>query len=536
MYPTGDLCRHFPDGNIEFIGRVDHQIKIRGYRIELGEIESVLCGHPALSGSAVVVQHDDAAEKRLAAFIVSKAGLNLSVDILRAWLRAQLPDYMIPDRFIVLETLPLTTNGKLDRKALESMHGIELPSGVPYTAPRTPLEQELAVIWTNLLKRERVGIHDNFFSLGGHSLSAVVLCSRIASVLHIEVPLRWIFEHSTVQQLARKLETMETCPQSGVPLEKTARQRFAPMSFPQQGMWLLTQTLENEAAYNVPLAWRFSGSVNAAKLQRSLQALLGRHEVLRTGLTQVGEELFQEIFAESEIELPWRELNLQTFEPDQKSPALEAILLEEASRPFHLAKAPLWRSAWVTLSADEQVLALTFHHSILDEWSLRLLLEELERVYAVDGDADEAQLPKLELQYADYAAWQRKHQRMWSVETQKDYWRQQLQNLPPVLSLPTDKKSGTRLTGQGAIHDFRIARPLANSLRDLARTEGSSLFTMMLAAFQTWLHRYSGQTDLVIGTPFTKRDRSELQSMLGFFLIPSRSALDSMGLRRSAMY
>ncbi|MCX6917222.1 MAG: condensation domain-containing protein, partial [Verrucomicrobia bacterium] len=425
---------------------------------------------------------------------------------------------MIPSRFVSLESLPLTPNGKVDRKALEKLEGLELGSGTDYVAPRNERERELAEIWRAVLRREQVGIQDNFFELGGHSLLAVVICSQIQRRLGLATPLRWVFEHPTIEGLARQLESLGRHSQDPGAIEKADRQKPLPMSFAQQGMWLLQQTLPDPATYNQPIAWHFSGQVDRERVRRALQAILERHEVLRTALVQQGEDLVQRVGSASEVPLPWQEMDLQAVPPGQKEAVLEEWLLAEARRPFDLAWAPLWRVVWLELAGDEHVLVLTFHHSIEDEWSKRLFFQELERFYVTGGQTERAGLPELPVQYADYAAWQRRRLAGELLERQRAYWSEQLRDLPPALELPADRARPSRPSGRGAVHDFQITGSVVTRLRELAREEGTTLFTVMLAAFQVWLHRYTGQTDMVVGTPITSRNRPELQSLLGFFL------------------
>ena len=529
LYRTGDLCRWMADGNIEFLGRIDDQVKIRGHRIELGEIESVLGGHPEVASCAVVAADHLDEDKMLVAFVAFREQARLAVDSLRLWLAGKLPDSMIPSRFVAVPALPLNTNGKVNRKALEKMNGVELAAGTEYVAPRSKPEQELVEIWQAVLRRERVGIRDNFFDLGGHSLLATVMGSRIHRRLGKELSLRSVFEHPTIEQLAKYLAVAEGQQQNLHPIEKVDRQKPLLMSFGQQGMWLLQQTLPEPATYNQPVAWRLSGQVDREKVRRALQAIMERHEVLRTALAQPGEDLVQQIASADEVPLPWQEMDLRATPPGQQEEVLAERLLVEARRPFDLAQAPLWRAVWIELAADEHVLAFTFHHSLVDEWSSRLFFQELEQLYATDGQIELAGLPEQPVQYADYAMWQRQRLTGELLETQRNYWQEQLRDFPPALELPIDRERPLRPSGQGSVHDFQLAGPMVTRLCELARQEGTTLFTVMLAAFQVWLHRYTGQTDVVVGTPAANRERPEVQSLLGFFLntLPIRTQLDS---------
>jgi amino acid adenylation domain-containing protein len=538
LYRTGDLARWRPDGNLEFLGRLDSQVKIRGFRIELGEVEGVLRAQSEIRKAAVVVREDTPGDKRLVAYLVAKTGEKPDAIILRARLAEKLPDYMIPSRFVAVEAMPLNANGKLDRKALEMMDGEELASGTDYVAPRNELERELAEIWRAVLRRERVGIQDNFFDLGGHSLLAAVMGSQIHRRLGKEVSLHWIFEHPTIERLAKRLAATEGQRQNLHPIAKADRKKPLLMSFAQQRMWLLRQTLPDPATYNLAVAWRLSGRVDLEKVRRALMAILERHEVLRTALVQTEGNLMQQITGANGVSLPWQEVDLRIVPPNQKEEILAGRLLEEARRPFDLGQAPLWRVVWVHLGEEEQVLAFTFHHCVMDEWSMRLCIQELERFYAADGQIEPAGLPVLPVQYADYAAWQRQRLTGKLLERQQAYWREQLRDLPPALELSTNRTRSPRPSGRGAVHDFQLTGTVVTRLRELARQEGTTLFTTMLAACHVWLHRYSGQTDVVVGTPLAKRERSEVQALLGFFLntLPIRVRLDGSSSFRAVLH
>ncbi len=528
LYKTGDLARYLPDGNIEFLGRVDHQVKIRGFRIELGEIEAVLNRHPQVRTSVVVAREDTPGDKRLVAYVVNE-NVTASPHALREYLAATLPDYMLPAAFVTLASLPLTPSGKVDRKALPPPDielGVDKSKWAP---PTTSTERALAGIWCEVLGLRQVGIRDNFFELGGHSLLAVQLRMRIITVLHVEVPLRWLFDHPTIESLAKQLEVSSGDLQTTQPLEKADRQKPLVMSFAQQQMWLLHQMLPDQAAYNVPVAWSLSGQVDREKIRRALQLILERHEILRTSLVQLGESFCQQIASVPETPLPWKEISLQGIPPSQQQADLAGLLLEEARRPFDLATAPLWRALWIGLENTEQVLAFTFHHAIADEWSLRLFFQELEEIYLNDGQLQHANLAELPIQYADYSAWQRAQLTGTLLEQLRHYWAEQLRDLPSDVELPADLPQPVQPTGRGATHEFHLTEPVVSEFRALASKEGTTLFTVLLAAFQVWLYRYTQQNDLVVGTPIADRERPELNSMLGFFLntLPIRARLDA---------
>jgi len=527
LYQTGDLARWRPEGDLEYLGRVDFQIKVRGFRIELGEIEMALNAHPAVRTSAASAQ-GDGIDKIIVAYVVSRSGHELSAPSLRTWLEARLPNYMVPARFVQVAALPINANGKLDRKALAKMDGRELAAGMAYVAPRNAVEEQLAGIWQTVLRQKQVGVHDNFFHLGGHSLLAVILCSQINRQLGLEVSLRQVFEHPTIERLGKQIEALEGCSPINSAIQKTDRHQPLPMSFGQQAMWLLQQTLPDPTAYNLPVAWRFQGQMDRAKVRRALTEIQSRHEVLRTALVQASGNLSQLIRAGSAVPLPWQEVDLRSLPLEQKPAALEDGLRKEARHAFDLAQAPLWQVTWIDLADEDQVLLFCFHHSIVDEWSLRLFFQELELLYAANGPAHLAPLPELPVQYADYAAWQRQRLTGQPLETLREYWRGQLQELPPALELPLALPRPAQPSGRGAAHQFALSGPLVARFRELAREEDTTLFSVVLAAFQVWLHRSSGQNDIVVGTPITGRERPEVQSLLGLFLntLPIRVRLE----------
>ena len=540
IYRTGDLARWRPDGQLEYLGRSDHQVKIRGYRVEIGEIETALSAIPGLSESAVVARmkssHVEAVDNDLAlvAFVVPAPGTILSATLLRSQLTTKLPEYMVPSQFVVVHALPLTTNGKLDRKTLITtpigeVGGVELIHQKDYVAPSNKCERAIAELWQSVLGRERVGTTDSFFDLGGHSLKAIIIASRLSVQCDRSVPLRWIFEYPTIEALARKMESEETeLAQSGR-IELADRNGPLPMSPGQQAIWLLQQLFTDAATYNLSFAWRINGAVDRARVQRALQVIVERHEILRTALVNRDGELVQRIVSADDLPLPWAETALRKISAEQQAVALEELLARETHRPFDLAHAPLWRALWIELANNDHVLAFTFHHSIMDEWSSRLLVQEISALYSCDGDLERANLPLLPVQYADYANWQLQNLTGEHREQVLAYWKDQLADLPPALELPSDRIQPPQPTGQGAVHEFRLDQFVVTGLRRLALEERMTLFTILLSGFQVWLYRYTGQTDLIVGTPLADRERPEVQSLIGYFLnmLPIRSRMES---------
>lgn len=527
VYRSGDRCRWLADGTIECLGRADQQVKIRGHRVELGDVEMTFGRLSDVQQAAVIARPVDGGMIELAAWVTTRAGISLSLPKLRESLSTHLPDYMIPSHFYLLESMPLTPSGKVDRKALERMEAVELDRGTDYVAPQGGLQCLLADLWQSALRCERIGIHDNFFALGGHSLLAVTICAQLAERLKRQVPLRLLLEHPTIDRLAAAMEAAGN-PDEHDTISLAARDQPLPMSFAQQGMWVLQQTLADAATYNQPLAWRLTGKVLRAKIQVSLQRMVERHEILRTALVEENGVLLQRIAADTDIPLPWQEVDLQSLPPGQQAAVLAEHLAVDARRPFDLDRAPLWRAVWIQLAEDDQVVGFTFHHSIVDEWSMRLFGQELAQLYAANCSLETAGLEELPVQYADFAVWQRGRLTGDLLERQRRYWKEQLQDPPASLVLPADKARPVQPSGQGGVHDFQIDGALVTGLRQLARTERTTLFTVLLAAYQVWLHRCTGATDLVVGTPIARREQPEIQRLLGFFLntLPIRTRFD----------
>ena len=512
VFRTGDIVSLGTDGNVSFHGRADHQVKIRGHRIELGEIEQTLSRHPDAAHCAVTTR-DGHAGLELAVYLVPRAGAELSSTRLKQWLGRHLPDYMIPARFFILDALPLTAGGKTDRKALAQADCREVPIGGERAAPRYDLEKELCAIWKTILEREQIGIHDNFFDLGGNSLLVAACCASVGRETGLEVPVRLLFDNPTIAGLAAELGLSQDKLE---PIVAADRGNALPASFGQESIWFERQVLPDAAAYNEPVAWRFAGPVDAARLRASLGELMKRHEILRTALVYEGGRLRQHVYPPEEVDLPWRTAVCG------RECGSDEIMREDARRSFDLARAPLWRALWIETAPGEHALQLTFHHSISDEWSVRLLASEIQKLYA--GET----LDPLVLQYADYAAWQRREHVGQGLENLHSYWRRQLSDLPAPVVIPPDLDPPVRSTGRGAVESFHLPVAVAAKFKSLAQKEGTTVFVVMLAAFQLWLRHRSGQNDILVGTPFAQRNRPETQSMTGYFLnmIPIRTKFE----------
>ncbi len=517
IYRTGDLARRRADGELEFLGRADQQVKIRGFRIELGEVEAVLSEHPAVGQATVILfapaQNPEAA--RLAAYVELREGVEApGVDELRAFMKERLPDYMVPAHYMVLAALPLTANGKVDRRALPEPEGGA--SDGENGAVENPLVEVVQGIFAQLLGVERVGAQANFFELGGHSLLATQVISRVRDYFKVELPLRKIFEASTATALAAEIATAL---QGGVeiaPLVPVSREGELPLSFSQQRLWFLDQLAPDNPAYNSPTVVRLRGQLDRAALEGTLRQIVQRHEALRTTFPEFKGAPRQVIAAEAVFELPLRDLS--ELPAERREAEAERVIHEEAVRPFSLAAGPLVRGLLVRLAVDDHVLILNMHHIISDGWSVGVLVDEWQKLYTAAVRGTTANLPALPIQYADFAAWQRAWLQGEVLEAQLGYWKEKLAGAPAVLDLPLDYPRPPKLTWRGATERFVLPAELRDGLQALSRREGATLFMTLLAAFNVLLGRYARQSDVVVGSPIAGRNRSEIERLIGFFV------------------
>jgi amino acid adenylation domain-containing protein len=518
LYRTGDLARHLPDGRIEFLGRRDHQHKIRGFRIELGEIEAALAGHESVAQAVAMVREDDADDKRLVAYVVAEWNQEVGASELRERLRESLPEYMIPSAFVMLDSLPLTPNGKIDRKALPAPEITGSESH--YVAPRTPVEELIAGVWSEVLGVERVGINDNFFDLGGHSLLLTRVASRLREAYAVELPLRALFESPTVESLARLLSGRQGVETESPPaLKRVSRAEGgrAPLSFAQQRLWLLHRLDPESPAYNITIALRLRGPLDAYALGRALGEVAARQEVLRARFVEVEGEPWQVVEEAAPFALDVEEPSGVAAKAGREEWSRLAAE-DEAQRPFDLEAGPVWRARLLRLSEDEHVLLLSMHHIVSDGWSLGVLIAEVGELYRGFSEGREARLKELPVQYADYAAWQREWLKGERLERQLAYWRERLAGVPRALNLPTDRDDGGKGKSVGATRMLTISAALSEELRALGRREGVTLYMLLMAAFQTMLHGLTGEEDIVVGTPITDRRRPETEPLIGFFV------------------
>ncbi|MCB0210183.1 MAG: amino acid adenylation domain-containing protein, partial [Anaerolineae bacterium] len=534
LYKTGDLVRWRADGQIEFVGRVDHQIKLRGFRIELGEIEASLEEHPAVREAVVMICENQQGDQRLAAYVVAASHVSasaVSATELRPFLAERLPDYMVPALFMPLKSLPLTPSGKVDRKALASQATLAEPESA---APSTysPFEQKMIALWSELLEREEVGVTDNFFALGGDSVLVLRLVARLKEN-GISLTMRQFFDQPTIRGLAALLDQPANSDniqerQGARAIQAAPRPLRIPLSSGQEWMWILDQ-LEFGEAYNLPLAAQLQGALKVDHLTEALTEIVGRHESLRTIFAVEDGVVYQIIQPKTAVTL--RRVEVQSYPAEQQEKLVRQLVEEEMMRPFNLTKDLLLRATLISLSEDDYVLVLMMHHIASDALSQKILIQELGTLYTAFSQGKPSPLSTLPLQYADFALWQREWLQVQGaeVEAQQDYWRKRLAGLPPLLQLPTDRPRSQAPSFQGYTYLFEIEAKLTGSLRRLNQQTGTTMFMTALAAFQIVLARYTGREDIVVGTLIADRIRQELEPLIGLFINTLALRIDLSG-------
>ena len=531
LYRTGDRARWRMDGTLEHLGRLDFQIKLRGFRIEPGEIENTIARHPAIRDVVVVVREDVPGDQRLVAYLITGDPAEDLVDQLRTSIRTVMPDYMVPGHFIVLDTLPRTQNGKLDRKALPAPDRSHATQRRTVAPPRTETETTLAAIWIEVLGLDAVGIDENFFDLGGHSLLTMQVVSRVRQALLVELPLRAFFTMPTIAALAAHLDALraEVGAGAGRPIDDPATAlAFDPhqgripsypagpaeLSFAQQRLWFLDQIDPDGAAYVLASGIELSGALDLSALEDSLQALVKRHDSLRTvvvGLDGPPRQIVTEPGA-------WTLSVVDLAGEATARHRLAQLIREETTRGFDLARGPLFRAVLYRLAPDQHVLQLLQHHIISDAWSMAVMWRELGILYRdrVGGRASE--LPELSVRYQDFSRWQRSRLRGEARARQVEYWSSHLAGAPQVVELPTDRPRPAVESHRGAVHSFTVSLEMSRGVGELARQAGTTRFMVMLAALNVLLWRHTGQEDLLVGTPVANRDRTELEGLIGLFV------------------
>ncbi|HYK02057.1 MAG TPA: amino acid adenylation domain-containing protein, partial [Thermoanaerobaculia bacterium] len=533
MYRSGDLARWLEDGSIEYLGRIDTQVKIRGFRIELGEIEAQLNRHPQVQECAVIAQGEEAS-KQLIAFYRGQATtadhlVELPCEELRAHLSRTLPEYMVPAAFVSLPAIPLNPNGKVDRHALERMD-VAVAARQDYVAPRDEAEQRLVAIWAEVLNREpgTIGVHDNFFEVGGHSLLATQLVSKIRGELEVDLPLKTLFGRGSVAELAAFIATARKSDVPPItPVERAQFERL-PLSFAQERLWFINQLEPNSAGYNVPGAVTIQGELDIDQVNEAFNLLIERHESLRTVFPNDDGNPRQLILDRMEFEL--RRIDLSAFDKDVRDSEARRMCQTDAATPFDLAHGPLLRGMVIRLAEHEHILMLNMHHIISDGWSLGILIHELGVITDALRQDRRPELAPLAIQYADYSVWQRKWLEEGGILNQQlAYWQKKLAGVPESLDLATDYVRPSVQSFAGGIQTFALDAQLTAQLKRLAEQQGGTLYMVLLAAFKVLLHRYTGQTDICVGSPIANRQYGETERVIGMFvnLLALRSRVES---------
>jgi amino acid adenylation domain-containing protein len=557
LYWTGDIARYLENGELVWLAREDEQVKVRGYRIELGEVETALAEISWVRNAVVLARANDAGDRRLVAYVVAADAdghLSAPHGSLREQLKAKLPEYMIPSAFVFLEKLPLTTSGKVDRRALPEPDPGQDTSTQNFVPPGTPVEKELAKIWSDVLKIEKIGVNDVFFDLGGHSLLATQLISRVSESFNVDLAVRTVFEAPTIAELALRIETAknaakESSPPPLVPVARRTRRQMRldqenkveppketsqetsqpvsalvpvprtgplPLSFAQQRLWFMHILEPDSPAYNVGFVHRLRGVLDHAALEKTISEIVRRHETLRTTFSVTDGQLQQVIAPPHDLELPVTDLR-HLPEPERRSEA-QSIAAAETNGAFDLQHGPLLRARLLRLGSEDHMLVFTMHHIISDGWGLGILVRELETLYAAFVAGKPSPLPPLPIQYVDFAHWQRRYLTGDVLENHLRHWQERLGGTLPVLELPADRPRLAIQSFRGAGEQIVISPEFNAQLNALARREGVTLFMLLLAAFNVLLYRYTGEEDIIVGSPIANRNRVEIEGLIGCFV------------------
>jgi amino acid adenylation domain-containing protein len=515
FYRTGDFARLRGDGMLEFAGRRDQQIKIRGFRVELAEVETALAAHPAVRECVVVAKTDAHENTRLVAYFATKSG-PLTASELRTFLSGRLPEHAVPSSFVELDALPLSANGKVDRLALSQRQESLVLESNTYVEPSTEAERQLVAIFSEVLRLEQIGIEDNFFELGGNSLLAGQAIARVRRRFKIDAPITWLFESPTVREFARRLETAVKDETIDTSLTRVSRDKPLPLSSAQHRLWFLDQLEPGNHAYNLAHAMEISGALDVDALRQSFDALVERHEILRTRFVDIDGTPYQQIDLPAPAD--WQLLDLSKLPTDRREAETRALLETESRRPFDLAKGPLLRIRLLKIANDRSILLITLHHIISDGWSAGVFAHELGAFYEAFTLNTASSLTELPVQYADFAWWQRESFARGVLKSQVAYWKNHLADAPPVFNLPTDYIRTEEESYRGAKETLHLSPDLANRLKALGRAHDATLFMTLLAAFKVMLAGYSGDKDIVVGTPVAGRTRVETEPIIGMFV------------------
>ena len=518
LYKTGDLARYRADGQIHFLGRRDDQVKIRGFRIELGEIGAVLDSLPAIREAATLAQIDEIGDQYLVAYVVLKPEATIGVKDLRAFLSERLPAFMVPTTFVLLEALPRTLNGKLDRRSLLRSTQVQPEVTTNFVAPRTLTEELLADLWGKALEHQQIGIYDNFFDQGGHSLLAIRLASQISQTLKVELSVLRLFKYPTIATLANHIEVLRQ-EQQGLtanPIEPIARQGELPFSITQHRLWYYNlQANPDHYFYHTVTSLRVRGSLDILALERSLNQIIQRHEVLRTRVVVVNDRPLKSITPYQPLKLLL--IDLQALSARQREVEAQRLAVQEFQRPFELDQGSLLRVTLIQLDRAKYVVQMTVHQLAFDAWSRNVLMQELQILYNAFSRGQPNPLSELPIQFDDFAYWQQQWIREKGLQASLAYWQEQLAGELPVLQLPTDHPRPAVKTFQGETVGLFLPRNLTDALRALSQQEEVTLFMTLFAAYTVWLYCYTQQEDMIVATSAADRIRPEVENLIGSF-------------------
>ena len=523
LYKTGDIVRWLPNGSLEFLSRIDHQVKVRGFRVELNEVEEVIIQCDQVRSCAVITHRRGRINEVncLVAYVVPQSGFSADISKeLREFLSHRVPEYMIPDFFIQLDELPINTNGKLDRKKLPEVD--TSVSETPFVEPKTQTELHLCELYSKLLEIENVGIREHFFHAGGNSLIATRLMAKIRKEFNANISLKTLFINPVIADLAVEIDQQKGDENTPAIVPQKDRKEF-PLSYSQQRLWLLDQIESGSCHYNMPAVLEFNGPIHREAFASSLQEIVLRHEVLRTNYIKNAEgEAIQVVQEAPDFVMAYTDLSQLNENIEAR---LENMIRTEVKLGFDLKKDLMLRAQLVKTAENRHTFLVTMHHIASDGWSTEIVMSELSRVYqrvidgvSLEGVSSSMALSHLPLQYRDYACWQRSWLAGDTLDKKMVYWREALKDLPPVHDLPLDRARPSRQTYSGKIHTTKLNETVFNRLGVISKNNDTTLFMTLYAAFSAFLSRYSQQEDIVVGSPVANREQNEIEGLIGFFV------------------
>ena len=536
LYRTGDLVKYLPDGSLEHMGRVDYQVKVRGFRIELGEIESALDQLPMVKQSIVLAREDTPGDKRLVAYIIYQSSQASSGKELREALAVTLPNYMVPGFYVTMDTFPLTPNGKIDRKTFPAPESGRPELATEYLAPRDADESKLVDMWSKVLRIDNIGVNDHFFDLGGDSLKVAQVATRIRDEFGVDVPLRLFFERPTVADLVQVIAESSAHELNDLPFRKVPRDGYIPLTFSQERVWFLHQLNPRNLAYNFISTLALDGRLDFKALEKTLGEILRRHESYRTTFPTVDGRPVQIIHPAPDYKLDM--IDLSGKSPEEQKKEADEWCQEEYQHRFDLAQLPLVRWTLLRYSEEHSVLVHMEHHLVHDGWAFNLFIREFVALYNAFAAGKPSPLDEPPIQLAEFAVWQHEWMQGEVSNYQLEYWKEKFKTIPPVLEMPIKGSRPPNQTFRGTSLRPEIPLDICNGLRALSKKEGSTLFMTMLAGFAALLHRYTGESDIAIGTFFANRRKFESESVIGMILnnVVIRTALDKDPTVRDLMH